>query len=64
VAIKHIVLIYLSKSVLILWHCSSIDKYYRVDLQTKHIDYVNPPYPRSIGKYWLGCKEKDMSEKR
>ncbi|XP_048021169.1 vitronectin-like [Megalobrama amblycephala] len=40
------------------------DKYYRVDLQTKRIDYVNPPYPRSIGKYWLGCKEKDMSEKR
>uniref|UniRef100_A0A9J7ZYI5 Vitronectin b n=1 Tax=Cyprinus carpio carpio TaxID=630221 RepID=A0A9J7ZYI5_CYPCA len=30
------------------------DKYYRVDLQTKRIDYVNPPYPRSIGKYWLG----------
>uniref|UniRef100_A0A672T2F9 Vitronectin b n=1 Tax=Sinocyclocheilus grahami TaxID=75366 RepID=A0A672T2F9_SINGR len=40
------------------------DKYYRVDLQTKRIDYVNPPYPRSIGKYWLGCKEKDLSEKR
>ncbi|KAI2651074.1 Vitronectin [Labeo rohita] len=31
---------------------------------TKRIDYVNPPYPRSIGKYWLGCKEKDLSEKR
>uniref|UniRef100_A0A671P7A7 Vitronectin-like n=1 Tax=Sinocyclocheilus anshuiensis TaxID=1608454 RepID=A0A671P7A7_9TELE len=40
------------------------DKYYRVDLQTKRIDYINPPYPRSIGKYWLGCKEKDLSEKR
>ncbi|XP_060791221.1 vitronectin b [Neoarius graeffei] len=40
------------------------DKYYRVDLQTKRIDYVNPPYPRSIGKYWLGCKEKDLAEKR
>ncbi|XP_059398680.1 vitronectin-like [Carassius carassius] len=40
------------------------EKYYRVDLQTKRIDYVNPPYPRSIGKYWLGWKEKDMSEKR
>ncbi|KAK7143831.1 hypothetical protein R3I93_014865 [Phoxinus phoxinus] len=39
------------------------DKYYRVDLQTKHIDYVNPPYPRSIGKYWLGCKEKDIRKK-
>ncbi|KAG5284786.1 hypothetical protein AALO_G00030490 [Alosa alosa] len=32
------------------------DKYYRVDLQTKRIDYANPPYPRSIAKYWLGCK--------
>ncbi|XP_051537464.1 vitronectin-like isoform X2 [Myxocyprinus asiaticus] len=40
------------------------DKYYRVDLQTKRIDYVNPPYPRSIAKYWLGCKEKDLSEKK
>ncbi|XP_056303114.1 vitronectin b [Danio aesculapii] len=40
------------------------DKYYRVDLQTKRIDRVTPPYPRSIGKYWLGCKEKDLSEKR
>ncbi|KAL7853626.1 hypothetical protein AOLI_G00204700 [Acnodon oligacanthus] len=40
------------------------DKYYRVDLQTKRVDYANPPYPRSIGKYWLGCKEKDLAEKR
>lgn len=40
------------------------DKYYRMDLQTKRIDYVNPPYPRSIGKYWLGCKEKELAEKR
>ncbi|MCJ8740575.1 hypothetical protein PDJAM_G00060680 [Pangasius djambal] len=40
------------------------DKYYRVDLQTKRIDYANPPYPRSIGKYWLGCKEKELAEKR
>ncbi|XP_030639191.1 vitronectin b isoform X1 [Chanos chanos] len=40
------------------------DKYYRVDLQTKRIDYANPPYPRSIAKYWLGCKEKDLAEKR
>ncbi|XP_072518757.1 vitronectin b [Salminus brasiliensis] len=39
------------------------DKYYRVDLQTKRIDYANPPYPRSIGKYWLGCKEKELAEK-
>ncbi|XP_073727215.1 vitronectin b [Misgurnus anguillicaudatus] len=40
------------------------DKYYRVDLQTKRIDRVIPPYPRSIATYWLGCKEKDLSEKR
>ncbi|XP_036445037.1 vitronectin b isoform X2 [Colossoma macropomum] len=40
------------------------DKYYRVDLQTKRVDYANPPYPRSIAKYWLGCKEKDLAEKR
>ncbi|XP_028824929.1 vitronectin-like [Denticeps clupeoides] len=37
------------------------DKYYRVDLQTKQIDYVTPPYPRPIAKYWLGCK--DLAEK-
>ncbi|XP_046723017.1 vitronectin b isoform X2 [Silurus meridionalis] len=40
------------------------DKYYRLDLQTKRIDTMNPPYPRSIAKYWLGCKEKDLAEKR
>ncbi|KAK3555764.1 hypothetical protein QTP86_028954 [Hemibagrus guttatus] len=40
------------------------DTYYRVDLQTKRIDYANPPYPRSISKYWLGCKVKDLAEKR
>ncbi|NP_001117903.1 vitronectin b precursor [Oncorhynchus mykiss] len=34
------------------------DKYYRVDLQTKHIDFASPPYPRSIAKYWLGCKQE------
>ncbi|KAJ8342236.1 hypothetical protein SKAU_G00321640 [Synaphobranchus kaupii] len=33
------------------------DKYYRVDLKTKIVDYANPPYPRPIAKYWLGCKE-------
>ncbi|XP_035287596.1 vitronectin-like isoform X2 [Anguilla anguilla] len=33
------------------------DKYYRVDLKTKNVDYAYPPYPRSIGKYWLGCKD-------
>ncbi|GAA6089909.1 vitronectin b isoform X1 [Tachysurus ichikawai] len=40
------------------------DKYYRVDLKTKRIDYVTPPYPRSIRKYWLGCKVKELAEKR
>ncbi|KAG7321276.1 hypothetical protein KOW79_015691 [Hemibagrus wyckioides] len=40
------------------------DKYYRVDLKTKRIDFAIPSYPRSIGKYWLGCKEKDLAEKR
>ncbi|TRY57287.1 hypothetical protein DNTS_008884 [Danionella cerebrum] len=40
------------------------DKYYRLDLLTKRIDRVSPPYPRSIAKYWLGCKEIDLSEKR
>ncbi|XP_062342154.1 vitronectin b [Osmerus eperlanus] len=39
------------------------DKYYRVDLQTKRIDFANPPYPRSIAKYWLGCKRKSLAEK-
>ncbi|KAI3373213.1 hypothetical protein L3Q82_006528 [Scortum barcoo] len=34
------------------------DKYYRVDLQTKRVDYTSPPYPRSIAKYWLGCKSE------
>ncbi|XP_062867805.1 vitronectin b [Trichomycterus rosablanca] len=40
------------------------DKYYRVDLKSKRIDYADPPYPRSIAKYWLGCKEEDLAEKR
>ncbi|XP_014828006.1 PREDICTED: vitronectin-like [Poecilia mexicana] len=34
------------------------DKYYRVSLQTKRVDSVSPPYPRSIAKYWLGCEEE------
>lgn len=34
------------------------DKYYRVDLQTKRVDAAYPPYPRSIAKYWLGCKHE------
>ncbi|KAJ8377579.1 hypothetical protein AAFF_G00255970 [Aldrovandia affinis] len=40
------------------------DKYYRVDLQTKRVDFANPPYPRSIAKYWLGCsREMVLAEK-
>ncbi|XP_006874275.1 PREDICTED: vitronectin [Chrysochloris asiatica] len=31
------------------------DKYYRVNLRTQKVDTVNPPYPRSIAQYWLGC---------
>ncbi|XP_020491292.1 vitronectin b [Labrus bergylta] len=38
------------------------DKYYRVDLQTKRVDSVNPPYPRSIAKFWLGCKQEDTPD--
>ncbi|XP_004706989.2 vitronectin [Echinops telfairi] len=30
-------------------------KYYRVNLRTKRVDTVTPPYPRSIAQYWLGC---------
>ncbi|XP_070773929.1 vitronectin b [Enoplosus armatus] len=38
------------------------DKYYRVDLQTKRVDSARPPYPRSIAKYWLGCKLEDTPD--
>ncbi|KAG8520086.1 Vitronectin [Galemys pyrenaicus] len=31
------------------------DKYYRVNLRTRRVDTVTPPYPRSIAQYWLGC---------
>uniref|UniRef100_A0A2K5RZD7 Vitronectin n=1 Tax=Cebus imitator TaxID=2715852 RepID=A0A2K5RZD7_CEBIM len=31
------------------------DKYYRVNLRTRRVDTVDPPYPRSIAQYWLGC---------
>uniref|UniRef100_A0A673VLI1 Vitronectin n=2 Tax=Suricata suricatta TaxID=37032 RepID=A0A673VLI1_SURSU len=31
------------------------DKYYRVNLRTRQVDVVSPPYPRSIAQYWLGC---------
>ncbi|KAK7156538.1 hypothetical protein R3I94_006560 [Phoxinus phoxinus] len=40
------------------------DMYYRVNLRTKRVDYANPPYPRPIGKYWLGCKDTPGAEKR
>uniref|UniRef100_A0A3Q0SDJ9 Vitronectin n=1 Tax=Amphilophus citrinellus TaxID=61819 RepID=A0A3Q0SDJ9_AMPCI len=35
------------------------DKYYRVALQTKRVD---AGYPRSIGKYWLGCEREDIPD--
>lgn len=38
------------------------DKYYRVALQTKRVDAANPPYPRSIAKYWLGCEHEDTPD--
>ncbi|XP_070987943.1 vitronectin-like [Oncorhynchus clarkii lewisi] len=40
------------------------DKYYRVDLKTKKVDPASPPYPRSIGKYWLGCPEKHLEAEK
>ncbi|XP_010897955.2 vitronectin b [Esox lucius] len=40
------------------------DKYYRVDLQTKSVDYAHPPYPRSIAKYWLGCKQQSIQAEK
>ncbi|XP_055052662.2 vitronectin a isoform X1 [Misgurnus anguillicaudatus] len=40
------------------------DKYYRVNLRTKRVDLANPPYPRPIAKYWLGCKDTSLAEKR
>lgn len=33
------------------------DKYYRVNLQTKRVDLVQPRYPRSIAQYWLDCPQ-------
>ncbi|XP_004857038.3 vitronectin [Heterocephalus glaber] len=35
------------------------DKYYRVNLRTRRVDTVHPPYPRSIAQYWLGCPPLD-----
>nr|XP_056721325.1 vitronectin [Euleptes europaea] len=31
------------------------DKYYRLNLLTRRVDFVYPRYPRNIAKYWLGC---------
>ncbi|XP_029957538.1 vitronectin b [Salarias fasciatus] len=38
------------------------DKYYRASLQTKRVEAVSPPYPRSIAKYWLGCEHEDVAD--
>ncbi|KAM4545842.1 vitronectin b [Odontesthes bonariensis] len=38
------------------------DKYYRVSLRTKRVDAAYPPYPRSVAKYWLGCKREDAPD--
>lgn len=38
------------------------DKYYRVNHQTKRVDFASPPYPRSIAKYWLGCKHEETAD--
>ncbi|MCQ7614261.1 hemopexin repeat-containing protein [Salmonella enterica] len=35
------------------------DKYYRVNLRTRRVDTVTPPYPRPIAQYWLGCPASD-----
>ncbi|XP_026790542.3 vitronectin a [Pangasianodon hypophthalmus] len=40
------------------------DQYYRFNLQTKRVDYAIPSYPRPIGKYWLGCRDRPGAEKR
>ncbi|XP_061461150.1 vitronectin isoform X2 [Rhineura floridana] len=31
------------------------NKYYRLNLDTRRVDFVYPRYPRPIAKYWLGC---------
>ncbi|XP_069471446.1 vitronectin [Ambystoma mexicanum] len=35
------------------------DKYYRVNLETRRVDYVYPRYPRPIAQYWLGCRDQN-----
>ncbi|KAM4699943.1 vitronectin isoform 3-T3 [Discoglossus pictus] len=37
------------------------DKYYRVNLQTKRVDKVNPRYPRHIAQYWFGCNQTSVA---
>ncbi|XP_066119351.1 vitronectin [Saccopteryx bilineata] len=36
------------------------DEYYRVNLRTRQVDTVSPPYPRNIAQYWLGCPAADQ----
>uniref|UniRef100_A0A452J712 Uncharacterized protein n=1 Tax=Gopherus agassizii TaxID=38772 RepID=A0A452J712_9SAUR len=31
------------------------DKYYRLNLHSKRVDFARPRYPRPIAQYWLGC---------
>ncbi|XP_074869784.1 vitronectin [Carettochelys insculpta] len=31
------------------------DKYYRLNLHSRRVDWVRPRYPRPIAQYWLGC---------
>ncbi|KAJ7309033.1 hypothetical protein JRQ81_008321 [Phrynocephalus forsythii] len=35
------------------------DKYYRLNLHTRRVDWVYPKYPRPIAKYWLGCPSQE-----
>ncbi|XP_061658542.1 vitronectin b [Syngnathoides biaculeatus] len=38
------------------------DKYYRVDLRSKRVAPAAPPYPRSVAKFWLGCRQEDVPD--
>ncbi|XP_061818939.1 vitronectin b [Nerophis lumbriciformis] len=38
------------------------DRYYRVDLRTRHVVVAQPPYPRSIAKFWMGCQQEDAAD--
>ncbi|XP_077775927.1 vitronectin [Podarcis muralis] len=38
------------------------NKYYRLNLNTRRVDFVYPRYPRPISKYWLGCpSDEDLA---